>query len=430
MVQRINISRSLRAVFNYNEKKLASRSAELIHAANFLKLPSQMDPEERWQRFEKVQARNERAKKRAVQISLNFHPSEKERLNKELLREIASEYMKRIGFENQPYLIYQHHDSAHPHVHIVSTLIRNDGTSMYTINFYESAKVRKELEQIYELVRPIKRGQEQKAEQKLEQTQKIAQAQKLQYGRAATKQSISKVLEMVIDQYKYTSLVELNAVLRQYNIVADRGRLGNRMHQNNGLIYQILDEKGRGQSVPIHAGSLESKPTLKNLEKKFLENEQKRQPELKRLRNAIDWTLVKPQKSLKEFVKVLEKERVSAVVLRDKEGRARGFAYIDHQTRSVFDDAGLEQKYQAASILVRVEISKSREMTKEMTLDLFKEQIPERSKKDEYENHLSQALEMILKPEEETHEEQRRNLKLELEQENKRKQELERSPEL
>jgi hypothetical protein len=428
MVQRINISRSLRAVFNYNEKKLANRSAELIHAENFLKLPSQMEPEERWQRFEKVQARNERAKKRAVQISLNFHPSEKDRLSKELLREIASEYMRRIGFENQPYLIYQHNDSAHPHVHIVSTLIRYDGSSMYTINFYESAKVRKELEQIYDLVRPVKRvlqkSQEQSLEQKIER--KMAQVQKLKYGRAATKQSISSVLEMVIDQYKYTSLQELNAILKQYNIVADRGREGNKMYQNKGLVYQILDEQGKGKGVPIHASSLESKPTLKHLEKKFLENEQKQQLEMKRLRNAIDWTLIKPQKSLKEFVKALERERVSAVVVRDMKGLARGFAYIDHQTRSVFDEAALEYKYQAAGILERLEISRSREKS----LEQAKELILERSIKNEYDNGLSQSLELIRKPEEETQEEQRRKMKLELQQENKRKQKFEQSLEL
>ena len=44
-------------------------------------------------------------------------------LNKEKLCAIAETYMKAIGFEKQPYLVYRHYDAGHPHIHIVSTNI-------------------------------------------------------------------------------------------------------------------------------------------------------------------------------------------------------------------------------------------------------------------------------------------------------------------
>ena len=31
--------------------------------------------------------------------------------------------MEQIGFGDQPYLVYQHNDAGHPHIHIVTTRI-------------------------------------------------------------------------------------------------------------------------------------------------------------------------------------------------------------------------------------------------------------------------------------------------------------------
>ena len=35
--------------------------------------------------------------------------------------------MQGIGFGNQPYLVYQHHDAGHPHIHMVTANIQADG---------------------------------------------------------------------------------------------------------------------------------------------------------------------------------------------------------------------------------------------------------------------------------------------------------------
>ncbi|MFT3949948.1 MAG: relaxase/mobilization nuclease domain-containing protein [Agriterribacter sp.] len=64
--------------------------------------------------------------------ALNFHPSEKDRLNKEFFIHLADEYMNKVGFGGQPYLVYQHKDAGHPHVHVLSTLIKGDGKRIST----------------------------------------------------------------------------------------------------------------------------------------------------------------------------------------------------------------------------------------------------------------------------------------------------------
>jgi len=365
MVQRIQRLRGLSRAVNYNEKKLGAHKAELIRAENFLKLPGQMRLEDKVQRFKSLTVLNERVQKNAVQISLNFHPSETEKLTKELLIEISGEYMNRMGFGDQPYLVYQHHDAGHPHVHIVSTYIRAGGDLIPKVSFWKSREYCNELEQIYGLVSANRNELEKKQQRTVEK--EIRRGQTLKYGHAPTTRGIATVLDLVINEYKYTSLRELNAVLSLYNVRANSGREGSRLHNNKGLIYQILDNNGKSISKPIRASALTSKPTLMTLEKKFLENEISRQKELRHLTNAIGWTLVNPQKSLRKFANELIMESVAAVVVRNKEGKANGFAYVDFETKSVFDESGLPHKYTARGILERLEILKSIEKTKELS---------------------------------------------------------------
>jgi len=61
-------------------------------------------------------------------------------------------YMEKIGFCEQPYLIYRHYDAGHPHIHIVSINIRRDGSriSLHNIGRNQSEKARKEIENEFE----------------------------------------------------------------------------------------------------------------------------------------------------------------------------------------------------------------------------------------------------------------------------------------
>ena len=61
--------------------------------------------------------------------------------------------MEKFGFGEQPYLVYQHLDASHPHIHIVSTNIQKDGKriSLHNIGRNQSNTARKELEIAYKL---------------------------------------------------------------------------------------------------------------------------------------------------------------------------------------------------------------------------------------------------------------------------------------
>ncbi|MCH5598019.1 relaxase/mobilization nuclease domain-containing protein [Niabella ginsengisoli] len=196
-------------------------TAMLLHAHNFFKAPEVLKFSDKKERFQELMDLNERAKTKLIHISLNFHPSEKEKMDKDFYIHLADEYMNRIGFGDQPYLVYQHEDAGHPHCHVLAPLIREDGSRIQTHYIAKklSEPARKEMEKIYGLVPADKkdRGQE------LAKLELAVSPQRVQAGKSEVQRSITNVLDHVIGKYKYTSLNELNAVLKLYNVKAERG---------------------------------------------------------------------------------------------------------------------------------------------------------------------------------------------------------------
>lgn len=351
MVAQITVPKSIKRTLNYNEKKVQQGKAELIHAQNFLKLPGEMNFHDKLNRFERQMELNERAQTKVIHISLNFPPEEKEKMTQEFLVTLADEYMERIGFGNQPYLVYEHHDSGHPHVHIVSTLIKDDGSRINTHHLGKevSDPARKEMEVKYGLISSNKKQWEQKQEKDLAVT-----PQKIQAGKSAAMRSITNVLDHVVSRYKYTSLNELNAVLKLYNVKADRGVEEGRIHSNRGLTYVVIDKDGKALTKPIKASAFHSKPTLDYIEKKCKENEQKRLPDKKHIKAAIEWAMRSGPRSLSELAKLLRKDRIDIVVRRNEQGRVFGMTYIDHEKKAVFNGSDIGKEYAAKRILERL----------------------------------------------------------------------------
>ena len=95
----------------------------------------------------------------------------------------------------------------------------------------------------------------------------------VQYGRTESRKAINTVLNYVLNEFKYSSLPELNAVLNLYNVHADRGSEESRVFKNKELLYKILDQNSKPIGVPLKASVFYSRPTLKFLEEKFRVNE-------------------------------------------------------------------------------------------------------------------------------------------------------------
>lgn len=343
MVARIKTGTSIKGALNYNAQKCSKAEAKLIAANGFFKEKDKLGFTEKLLRFQKLTSLNQRTKTNTIHISLNFHPGEK--LTEEKLQAIASVYMDKIGFGRQPYLVYQHFDAAHHHLHIVSTNIKKDGAAinMHNLGRNESEKARKEIEQDFGLIKAQGRKQTESPLQSL--------PGKINYGDKETKKSIAFIVNGVINQYKFSSLPELNAVLQQFGVQAYRGEKGSRMYEKGGLVYSIIDKKNNRVGVPIKASAINSKPILVNLERLFPVKSKEKEPFKEIVKEKLNKELAKSIASPKDFSNRLKKENIDVVYRQNAEGLIYGITYVDHQSKCVFNGSDLGKEFSAKGIL-------------------------------------------------------------------------------
>lgn len=344
MVAKITSPTRVIAALNYNENKVKEGKAECLYASGYLRDAKELKFHKKLEGFERLNILNSRATTKTLHISLNFDPSES--IPKEQLIGIATDYMNKIGFGSQPWLLYQHNDAGHPHIHIVTTTIQSDGKRIdtYNIGRNQSEKARKEIEQVYGLVR---------AENQirlLHQPVASVRVEKIGYGKIETKKSITTVVNAVLNSYLYCSLPEFNAILKSYNVVADRGQKDGRMYCYNGLVYRVLDADGNKVSVPIKASSLNIKPTLEKLEALFEKNKALKAPFKLPLKNTIDKVLAQCPHDITSFIHLLEQKNILTVLRQNDHGRTYGITFVDRNNRCVFNGSDLGKAYSAAHL--------------------------------------------------------------------------------
>ncbi len=330
-----------------NEQKLGKGKAELIHAAHFARECDTLLSQDKIRRFEKLISLNQQTKVNSVHISLNFDPTDA--LSKEKLVQIAGKYMQGIGFDKQPYLVYQHHDAGHPHLHIVTTNIKSDGSRIPLHNIGRNASeiARREIEKAFNLVPAQKK-------QKAALSQTLRHAGKAQYGKDETRAAITAILNYVITGYHYTSFSEYNAVLRQYRVAADRGSQSSRIYRNGGLVYRILTEKGEKIGVPLKASSIAGKPTLHAIQARFLNNQGVKEGHKQRVKNAVDFSFARHRTPvLSAIEESLQRERIHLVVAPDGERKKAELIYVDHATRCAFTGSDLGSSYDGQGLWLR-----------------------------------------------------------------------------
>lgn len=333
MVVRIKTGKSIRRALSYNERKLASGMAELLLASGFPVNEGLLGYSAKMKRFQSLLDRNPKIKHNAVHISLNFPPEEK--LTNEKMIAIANEYMERIGFADQPFLVYRHKDAKHPHFHIVSTNLKRFGRpiSLHRLVETMSEPARKDLEQQFGLIT---------AESRPRQHWKMSDLAPwpANYGKEETKHAISNILSKVLSSYKFENFEEYNAILGQFRITAYRGVPNGRMFRAGGLIYQLLDRDGHRVGIPIKASSIDEKVMLKNLERPFSVGRLRKIAIRQKVEKSIRWCLSRKDSS-GQLATVLEAQEIGLVLNRSVDGYVQNAFFVDHRRKAIFSAAEL-----------------------------------------------------------------------------------------
>lgn len=155
--------------------------------------------------------RNKNVLKSNIHISLNFHKDDI--LSNEKIFEIAKDYLKELGYDDQPYAIYRHFDKEHPHVHIVSSQINLEGKKIDDSHiYYRSQKITRDLEEKYEITKAVEKNE-------IFSKQDIHTAiyEHLEHGKHSLLAIMKRVLSDVMDS-KPTSDLQFEKLLEDYQM--------------------------------------------------------------------------------------------------------------------------------------------------------------------------------------------------------------------
>ena len=356
-------SKNVRQALLYDERKLELGAATFLGAFNYWEETASLTFEKKLQRLQDLIDRNQRAQETTLHPSLNFHPNDK--ITDKRMVQIAKEYMKEIGFADQPWLAYRHLDAGHPHLHIVTTNIRPDGSRINNDprSPHNLRKIYRKIENEHNLTHFIELIPEPK-----ERRQITISPEPLQYGKTATKTGIAGVLDYVLEKFKFTSLDQLNALLYLYRVRADRGSENGIIYRNRGLYYRMIDETGKKIGAPIKASSFEQRPTLNYLEQKMENNRLILEQNLQRVQTTVKWTLLSRSASLEEFRGRLKLEQIRMIMpplARNRQQHppkpytGHGFFYVDLRSKAIYRDTELGTACTAAAVMKRLDLDKN-----------------------------------------------------------------------
>ena len=360
MYAKLTPTGNLRWVLRYNEEKVSQGKAEYLLAENFVKDQEHLTVEDKFDRFQQRNSLNDRVEGPMLHISINFNIGEV--ISNEKMQILAKRYLQGMGLENQPYLVYRHHDAAHTHLHIATTIIRADGSRLdiEPKDMDKSHRITRELEQEFSLVHYEKIRREES------ERFRVQQAQRAIYGQAGGKHAISDVLNTVVDHYKYTSLPEFNAILGLYNVKANRGKENSHLYKHRGLFYHVTDGSGKHLGKGIKASDFFLKPTLDKLEEKFVQNQSLIEDHRNRIKTEIDWALAGRPPAWESLRQELEREGISIVVQKERKGDPAAIFFVDHNAKCVFSGQSLGNEYLLESIKQKCEEEQEQQQLEEI----------------------------------------------------------------
>jgi len=340
MVAKITIGSSLFGAIKYNADKVNEGKGQLLDTNKiFNDGTGKVDIVQTLHDFERHMPLQMRTEKPVIHISLNPHPDD--RLTDKELTEMAHEYMQRMGYGNQPYIIVKHEDIDRHHLHIISVRVDEQGKRINSdFTHKRSLAIVQDFERRYNLHKGEKR--ENKQQNPLHP---------VNTDTGDIKKQVGNTVKAVFRDYQFQTIGELRALLSLYNLTVDEVRGNAKGEDYNGLVYSVIDAKGEkvgnpfkssffGKSVGYEALQRKAAFTKKNIKEKNLT-----EPTKKALEYALHRTYDKD-----ELVQMLKEKGIDSVFRYTDEGRLYGATFIDHRTHCVLNGSRMGKEFSANAL--------------------------------------------------------------------------------
>ena len=339
MIAKINTGSNLYGALAYNQEKVDEGLGKVL-ASNLVCEPKdgQFSVSDCAMDFARWLPSTEHlpTKKPVIHISLNPHPDDK--LTDNQLADIGREYMGRLGYGGQPYLIFKHEDIGRDHIHIVSLRVDCEGKLIKdSFEHKRSKEITELLEKKYGLI-PAQ-GQKQP---------ELWQLTPVDPAQGNLKKQISSVIKPLAAMYKFQSLGEYRALLSLYNIGLEEVKGEVKGIPYRGLVYSALDKEGNKVGTPLKSSLFAKSVGYDGLEKQMVKSgEQIKQQGLREHTRTIVIGAVNTAASESELRAKLRVVNIDLVLRRNDQRRIYGVTFIDHKDRCVFNGSRLGKEFSA-----------------------------------------------------------------------------------
>lgn len=339
MVAKINYGSSLYGALAYNGEKVNEGVAKILETNKvFSPADGTHDISACMQDFMAYMPSHVLTKKPVIHISLNPHPDD--RLTDEQFSAIAREYIEKMGYANQPFIVYKHEDIDRHHLHIVTLAVDERGKKINDgNNFYTSTRILKELEQKYGLI-PAQMRKE----------KEVFRLQKVCDGENLKKQLVS-VIRPAAKFYHCPSFKEYRVLLSTYNICVEevKGEMYGKPY--NGLVYFATDDKGKKVGNPFKASLFGKAVGYEALQNRFKASKEKlKEKHLAPKTKAVVAGALRRSATKEDFRTNLHHKGIDVLFRENEQGRLYGITFIDQNNGCVVNGSRLGKELSANAV--------------------------------------------------------------------------------
>jgi len=396
MIAKIGRSSSLYGALAYNNLKVEKEKGQILFTNKIIETTNgTYSITQLADSFEPYLIANRNTEKHTLHISLN--PNPKDLVDDDKFIEIAQEYMQKMGYGEQPFIVFKHNDIDRSHIHIVSVCVDENGRKISDkFEKMRSMNVCRELEKHHGLIPAT--DKERKENDKI--------FRPVNYKAGDVKSQIASVVRHLQNYYQFQTLGEYNALLSLFNITTEKIEGELRGMPRQGLLYIPLNEKGGRVGHPFKASLFGKSAGLASLEL-HIENSKtklKNHPVNQTLKSAVTIALQSTDNE-QRFKRKLAEQGINVVVRKNDKGRIYGMTFIDHNSRSVWNGSRLAKELSANTFNeywnnnIKPEIKESTELQPKLSIFNDKELPKEEPHhlfdflaKDKHEDGLIEAL--------------------------------------
>lgn len=337
MVAKISSGSLLYGVLAYNQTKVDEQLAKVIFTNRMIEPKTgEYDIAIFMRSFEPYLLANQRTEKPVLHISIN--PDPKDKLSEVQLSDIAQTYMDKMGYGDQPFIVYKHEDIDRHHIHIVSLRVDENGRKIdHNFEYKKSMDICRALELQLGLVPAVQK-----------QRQESTPLKAVDYEKGDVKRQVANVIRPVAQGYHFQSLKEYKALLSYYNVHVEevRGEIKGKPYR--GLVYSALNSKREKVGNPFNASSFGKSVGFEALEKRIERSiEIIKQKGLKERSKKVINSAIESNSDLANFEKELVKSGITVLFRENEQGRIYGATFIDHEQKVVFNGSRLGKEFSA-----------------------------------------------------------------------------------